>query len=201
MDVRLKIAVASPGTNVSEFCRRHGVTRPTFYFWRARYEAEGVEGLVPRSRAPHTNPRRIRPEVEDGIVGLRKEREALSVDHGPSTIQWHLGRRGWRPVPSVATVWRVLVRRGFVVAAPRKRPKSSYRRFEAAAPNELWQADCTDWVIATGLVKIMSFEDDHSRVALRVKALAEATATPPGRRSAKRRDAGAYRLVSSATTA
>ena len=69
----------------------------------------------------------------------------------------------------------MLVRRGFVTPEPRKRPKSSWRRFEASAPNELWQADCIDWVIATGPVRILSFLDDHSRVALRVKALTEAT--------------------------
>lgn len=108
-------------------------------------------------------------------MALRKELSELGVDDGAATIQWHLGRRGSRSVPSQATIWRTLVRRGFVVPAPSKRPKSSYCRFEAAAPNELWQADCTEWVIATGVVKILSFLDDHSRVALRVKALAEAT--------------------------
>jgi hypothetical protein len=39
----------------------------------------------------------------------------------------------------------------------------------------LWQADCIDWTIAIGVVKVLSFLDDHSRVALRVRALAEAT--------------------------
>jgi transposase InsO family protein len=97
------------------------------------------------------------------------------VDHGPSTIQWHLERRGGLTVPSVATIWRILVRRGFVTPEPRKRPKASYRRFEATAPNELWQTDCTDWDIATGTVKILSFIDDHSRVGLRSKALLSAT--------------------------
>jgi transposase InsO family protein len=175
MDVRLRIAVASPDTNVSVFCREHGLSRETFYVWRRRYEAEGLDGLEPRSRAPRSSPHRVGTEVEEAIVALRKELEELGVDHGPSTIQWHLGRRGWRAVPSQATIWRVLTRRGFVVPEPRKRPKSSYRRFEASAPNELWQADCIDWVIATGLVKILSFLDDHSRVALRVKAMHEAT--------------------------
>ncbi len=59
--------------------------------------------------------------------------------------------------------------------SPASAPRASYRRFEASAPNELWQADCIDWAIATGSVRILSFVDDHSRVALRVKALAEAT--------------------------
>lgn len=175
MDVRLRIAVASPDLNVAAFCREHGLSRETFYVWRRRFKEAGLDGLEPRTRAPMTSPQRIGVEVEEAIVALRKELDELGVDAGAGTIQWHLGRRGQRAVPSQATIWRVLVRRGFVVPEPRKRPTSSYRRFVASSPNELWQADCIDWVIATGQVRILSFIDDHSRVALRVKALAEAT--------------------------
>lgn len=146
--------------------------------WRRRYRSQGLEGLEARSRAPQSSPRRIGVDVEEVIVALRKELDDAGVDAGAGTIQWHLGRQGRRAVPSQATIWRVLVLRGFVVAEPRKRPKSSYRRFVASAPNDLWQADCIDWVIATGQVRILSFLDDHSRVALRVAALAEATTTP-----------------------
>jgi transposase InsO family protein len=176
MDVRLKIAVASEDVNVSAFCREYGISRETFYFWRRRFQAAGVEGLEPRSRAPHTSPHRVGADVEDAIVELRKELVDRGVDAGADTIQWHLRRRKkLRAVPSVSTIWRVLGRRGFVVPEPRKRPKASYRRFQADAPNELWQADCIDWMTAAGPARILSFLDDHSRVALRVKALAEAT--------------------------
>jgi transposase InsO family protein len=175
MDVRLRIAVASEEVNVARFCREYGISRQSFYLWRRRYQAGGLDGLQARSRAPRSSPQRIGSEVEEAIVGLRKELTELGVDAGPATIEWHLRRRGLGPVPSAATIWRVLVRRGFVEPQPAKRPKSSYRRFEAAAPNQLWQADCTEWVIATGVVKILSFLDDHSRLALRVKALTEAT--------------------------
>lgn len=175
MDVRLRAAIASKDLNVAAFCREHGISRETFYVWRRRYLAEGLDGLQARSRAPKASPGRISAEVEEAIVALRKELADLGADHGPGTIQWHLGRRGVAKVPSEATIWRVLVRRGFVVPEPRKRPKASFHRFEASAPNELWQTDCTDWTIATGVVKILSFLDDHSRVALRVKALPEAT--------------------------
>jgi transposase InsO family protein len=175
MDVRLRIALAPDDVNVSAFCREHGVSRQTFYELRRRFAREGLDGLTARSRAPKTSPRRIGPAVEDAIVTLRKELSELGTDAGAATIQWHLGRQGLRAVPSVATVWRVLVRRGFVAPEPHKRPKSSWRRFEASAPNELWQADVTDWVIATGLVKVISYLDDHSRVALRVKAVTSAT--------------------------
>jgi transposase InsO family protein len=176
MDVRLRIALASEAVNVSAFCREHGLSRETFYVWRRRYRLEGLVGLEPRSRAPENSPQRVGVEMEEAIVTLRKELSELGVDAGAGTIQWHLGRQGRRAVPSEATIWRVLTRRGFVVPEPRKRPKSSWRRFVASAPNELWQADCIDWVtVADGAVRILSFLDDHSRVALRVAALAEAT--------------------------
>lgn len=175
MDVRLRIAVASDDLNVAAFCRDHDISRQTFYVWRRRYLAEGLEGLEPRSRAPKRSPKRICVDVEDAVVAVRKELAELGVDNGPVTIEWHLRRRGLTAVPSPATIWRILVRRGFVIPEPRKRPKSSLRRFEASAPNELWQADAIDWMIATATVKILSFLDDHSRVAVRVKAVAEAT--------------------------
>ena len=175
MDVRLRIAVASEDLNVSAFCREYGISRQTFYVWRRRYLAKGLAGLEPESRAPGRSPQRVSADVEDAVVALRKELVELGVDAGPATIQWHLGRRRLKAVPSQATIWRILVRRGFVVPEPRKRPKSSFCRFEADAPNELWQADCIDWTIATGVVKVLSFLDDHSRVALRVKALPAAT--------------------------
>ncbi len=175
MDVRLRIAVASPELNVASFCRELGISRDTFYRWRRRYLHEGVAGLEPRSRAPKTTPHRVDAATEEAVLRLRKELLDAGLDHGPTTVQWHLGRRGRRAVPSQATIWRILVRAGFVVPEPRKRPKASWRRFEASAPNELWQADFIEWPIATGMVRIFSFLDDHSRVALRIRAVPQAT--------------------------
>jgi transposase InsO family protein len=64
----------------------------------------------------------------------------------------------------VATIWRILSRRGFVRPQPQKRPKSSFVRFEAQMPNERWQADITHWKLADGAeVEILNAIDDHSR--------------------------------------
>lgn len=167
---------ARAAINVTALCREEGVSRAVFYKYVDRVRREGLDGLEERSRRPRSSPQQISLEVEDVVVRLRKELDDAGLDHGATSIQWHLGRRGEvSKVPSVATVHRILVRRGLVVPQPKKRPKTTLRRFEAPAPNEMWQIDHTDWVIATGIVKIFNIIDDHSRVAIRSRAVAEAT--------------------------
>ena len=111
-------------------------------------------------------------------MACRKQLADDGVDHGARTIQWWLAQDlSWKSrVPSVATVHRILVRRGFVTAQPHKRPKTAWRRFEASLPNERWQIDATDYTIACGLVRIFNIVDDHSRVACRSRGVLEATA-------------------------
>lgn len=75
--------------------------------------------------------------MEDEIVALRKSLAEEGLDAGAHTIHYHLlvaHRPNKKVVPSVATIWRVLCRRGHVVAQPQKRPRSSWRRFEATSP-------------------------------------------------------------------
>jgi transposase len=40
--------------SVADLCREYGISRPTGYRWINRYEEIGPEGLVDRSRRPHT---------------------------------------------------------------------------------------------------------------------------------------------------
>ena len=173
------VAMAAGGkVNVAQVCREAGCSRKTFYKYVQRVVAEGIDdGLRKRSRRPHRFPRRTPVAIEDAVVRMRKELEDAGLDHGATTIQWHLGRDKTLPgrVPSVATIHRILVRRGHVVAQPEKRPKSSWRRFEAPAPNEWWQIDHFGWVIATGPVTVFNVIDDHSRVAARSRAALEPT--------------------------
>jgi transposase InsO family protein len=53
-------------------------------------------------------------------------------------------------VPSTSTIRRILHAANLVNPQPRKRRRSSYRRFEAAQPNECWQADFAHWRLADG---------------------------------------------------
>jgi len=50
-------------------------------------------------------------------------------------------------------------------------PFSRLTRFAAELPNECWQADFTHYRLAGGIdTEILSWLDDHSRLALRVTA-------------------------------
>ena len=70
-----------------------------------------------------------------------------------------------------ATIRRILHAHGLITPEPRKRPRSSYRRFEAELPNQCWQADITRAFLATGArVEILDFLDDHSRYLLHIQA-------------------------------
>lgn len=181
MSVKALAAVVAVGegergsVRVSEVCRREGVSRKTFYKWVQRYKDEGLDGLEDRSTRPHTSPNQTAADVEDAVVRQRKELADAGLDHGAVTIHWHLSAAGEVAVPSPATIHRILVRRGQVTPQPGKRPKSSWCRFEAPAPNEWWQIDATDIEIAIGLVKVFNIIDDHSRVAIRSRAVTEAT--------------------------
>jgi len=60
---RLKVlqeAGAAP-RNVAQACRHFGLSRQSFYKWKARYEAHGDAGLCDQPRAPHHSPRATPP--------------------------------------------------------------------------------------------------------------------------------------------
>lgn len=167
METRLRAVLAADlsGVPVSELCRQLGISRDTFYRYRGRFLAEGPAGLASRSRRPHHSPNQIGAAIEDEIVRWRKRLKDLGVDHGAQTIFYHLRRQSTDPLPSVATIHRVLVRRGMVVPQPEKRPRVSWRRFEWPRPNDAWQIDATSWVLADSQqVWIMDLIDDHSRL-------------------------------------
>ncbi|MGZ5214363.1 MAG: integrase core domain-containing protein [Actinomycetota bacterium] len=103
---------------------------------------------------------------------LRKDLLEQGLDAGAHTIWFHLTKRHGG-APSVATIWRILSRRGFVTPQPQKRPRSSFIRFQADLPNERWQADITHVRLNDGAeAEILNVVDDHSRFLVASDALA-----------------------------
>jgi transposase InsO family protein len=163
-------AVVTEGRTQGQVAREYGVSQGWVSRLVARYRAEGEAAFEPRSRRPKTSPSAISDDTAELIVRLRKELSGQGLDAGPQTICWHLARHHQVRV-SAATVSRYLSRAGLVVPEPRKRPRSSYLRFEAEMPKECWQSDFTHYPLAGGAgTEILTWLDDHSRYALAVTA-------------------------------
>jgi transposase InsO family protein len=157
-------AVKFEGRTKAEVARDYRVSRQWVHQLINRFEADGEAGLEPRSRRPLGSPKQTPIELEEKIVELRKELSDQGLDAGAHTIAFHLADR-CEAVPSVATIWRVLSRRGFITPQPQKRPRSSFIRFQADQPNERWQADITHWALADGTATdVLNILDDHSRL-------------------------------------
>ena len=157
-------AVTLEGRTKAEVARDYGLSRRWVQELVRRFEMEGEAGLAPRSRRPQASPHRTPESLEQEIVELRKHLAEEGLDAGAHTIGSHLERRHGH-APAVSTIWRVLSRRGLVTPQPQKRPRSSFVRFEAAMPNERWQADITHWRLAGDTdVEILNAVDDHSRL-------------------------------------
>ena len=155
----------SPPSLPSTACRRAGSASS----WPAT-APKATSRSNPGHGAPRPHPpRSTRPSVEL-IVKLRHQLVGAGLDAGPDTIHWHLGHHHQTTV-SVSTIARTLTRAQLVTPEPKKRPRSSYIRFEADQPNECWQSDFTHYPLANGIdTEILSWLDDHSRYALRITA-------------------------------
>jgi putative transposase len=165
MDATIEAGVK---VNVTAWCEANGISRRTFYRHRQRIEAEG--SWQPRSRRPKTSPGVTPPAVVAQIVALRAE---LAPASGADAIIAALaGRaaadgwaaRGWR-VPHRSTVNKILKREGLVTPDPRKRPRSSWRRFAYARPRDCYQIDATGVKLATGATAVVfDVLDDCTRL-------------------------------------
>lgn len=175
MSIRRLIAeVDVSELNVTEFCAQHDVSTWFFYQLRKRYAEEGEAGLEPRSRAPRTVANRTPDWIEDVVVDTRKELGDDGWDNGPATIWTHLHDElpVGTVIPSEATIWRILTRRGFITPEPKKAPKHAHRTITTDWANECWQIDDIDWKLADDSeVKIISLVDDCTRFCPHLQAV------------------------------
>ena len=162
-------AVVIEGCTHADVAAQYGLSRSWVTRLVGRYRSEGDAAFEPRSRRPHTSPARLADVVNKQIVNLRVDLTTRGLDAGPHTNQWHLANQGH--TVSVSTIHRRLVTAGLITPEPKKRPKSSYIRFEAELPNEMWQSDFTHQRLTTGAdTEIITWLDDHSRYTLSVTA-------------------------------
>ncbi len=167
--------------NISALCRHFSISRQTAYKWIRRYLDEGPQGLEDRSRRPDHCPHQTPDAVEQAVLevatthrawGGRKIRKWL-LDRINEGTHWLCGDQ----VPAASTISTIRKRYGLISPAA-SAAATPYRRFERAAPNELWQMDFKGYFVLlnTQTCHPLTVLDDHSRFALALEACADETA-------------------------
>src|SRR5260370_40137383 len=70
--MRFVMAIGEEEASFAVLCRGFGVSRKTGYTWLSRYEAEGVPGLVDRSRAPAHHPQEVSGAIAERCLARRR---------------------------------------------------------------------------------------------------------------------------------
>ncbi len=122
------------GKSISDVCIAFGVSRATWYKWKRRYDAYGIDGLKNQSRKPHNIKNlKVTEELEKLVLELR-----LNNRFGPMRIRFRLKRK-YGVSLGTKTIYNLLKRHKLNVLAVKLKRK--YKRFEMKHPNELVQMD------------------------------------------------------------
>ena len=164
------LAVIGEGRTVGEVARDWGVATRTMHRWLARYEGDGLEGLGNRSHRPAHCPHQTAPGVEAMVLEMRR----AHAYWGARRIAFELARKGVQPAPSESAVYRCLVRAAVIDPMTRRRRRETWKRWERAAPMELWQLDLVHgFLLADGTsAKALTGIDDHSRYCVSARLMA-----------------------------
>jgi transposase InsO family protein len=158
------------GANRRELCRRFGISAETGYKWLNRFAAGEACGFADRSRRPLSSPLQLAGAAAQRICEVRAEHPAW----GARKIRAFLEARG-HAMPAASTVHQVLRRHGLIGALEGGERASV--RFEAEAPNDLWQMDFKGHSrLADGSrLHPLTVIDDHSRFSPCLRALGSET--------------------------
>jgi putative transposase len=130
--------------DMSALCAEYGISRQAGYMLMRRYAAEGLGGVVARSRAPLVQARSVDEDIRAALVECR-------LDHpnwGPKKLKAFLKRTQPQIVwPAASTIGDVLKRRGLVGKRRRRRSALPLTRPFApiAAANQTWCVDFKGW--------------------------------------------------------
>jgi transposase InsO family protein len=166
------IRATSGKERLSVLCREFGISRPTGYLWRRRYEqSRTLTEIDERSRRPHHSPSRTGPRQERRVMALRKQ-----TGWGAKKLRMLLAEEEIS-LP-VRTIHRILERNG-LVSEQAHGPAPG--RFERSEPNELWQMDSKGkYPLQDGECHVLSILDDHSRYLVGLHALPELSGEKAG---------------------
>lgn len=135
------------GVPLTHIAAEHHAPLRTLRRWVAQYRTRGLTGLIRTPRSDRGQRRTITPELQRVIEGMALQKPQRTT----ATIQREVARisreRGWAS-PSDSTVRRIISHHDPALTTLAHEGSKVYReefdliyRHQAAAPNEVWQAD------------------------------------------------------------
>lgn len=154
------------GEPVARLARDYGVSRKTVQKWVGRAATGDPEALVDRSRRPQHSPRRTPDAMRERVLEVADAHPTW----GGRKLHHALSNQGHAAVPAPSTITRILRQDGRLQDVPPE--PAAWTRFEAAAPNDLWQLDFKGWhTLRDGTITPLTLLDDHSRYLLELRGL------------------------------
>ncbi|HLX09905.1 MAG TPA: IS481 family transposase [Thermoanaerobaculia bacterium] len=149
-------------TSLALVSKTFGIAEMTIRNWLVAYQLGGEEALLPKRTGRRRQPRDESDPLVAAVTGLKEEHP----EYGARRIRDLVQRLEALGV-SATTVQRVLVAAGMVAPpapGPVERGERPPRRFERAAPNQLWQSDIFTFLLRRHeRLYLTAFMDDHSR--------------------------------------
>jgi hypothetical protein len=130
--------------NASLVCRKFGITRSMFYYWKKRLDLASsskgkgytkLQRLIAYSRRPKTNPREYSPEIIKLIIKIRKR-----TQRGAEYI-WFLLKDRYAIDISITGIYKVLKRKGLIKERKHKRKMNKTYEAPKYLPGEKIQID------------------------------------------------------------
>src|SRR4051812_26105310 len=112
------------GARVTEVAAEIGVSRQSVHAWVARYRSGGLAGLADRSQRPRSSPNQASAQVEALVCELRRAHPKWGAQRIVHELMRSPMPPASQPVPSRATVHRILVRHGLVVGRAQRKKRS-----------------------------------------------------------------------------
>ncbi len=152
--------------SVVKTCRYHGIGRASFYRWRALFSKHGEAGLRNKRSVPHSHPNKVKPEIEEKVLYLRRKYYL-----GPERIMWYMARYHDMHL-SESGIYCILKRHGLnrLPKGTRKR-KLHTKRYNKQVPGHHIQMDVKFLTFHKNGQKIRRFQYTAIDDATRIRAL------------------------------
>lgn len=133
---------------VSELCRRHGISRETFYVWQRRWASGEARWFEDRSHATACCPHATDGRIAERIIAVRRRFPHFGPKKVKAWLEDESRRQGDGTVwPAASTIGDILKRAGLVEPQRKRRRAIAHGEVVAPAhaPNEEWSIDFKGW--------------------------------------------------------